>query len=138
MKTTPSRSRAIAMNRPNRFAQFVAISVLSVGTLIACVGALRADDNFIVAQTFTTLGSPKYPADFAHFDYVNPDAPKGGEISFAAVGTFNSLMPFSRKGDPASLSSVMVERFMETSLDDPNTDYGLLAERLEYPKATIG
>ena len=135
MKTTSSRSRAIAVNRPNRFAQFVAISVLSVGTLIACVGALRADDNVIVAQTFTTLGSPKYPADFAHFDYVNPDAPKGGEISFAAVGTFNSLMPFSRKGDPASLSSVMVERFMETSLDDPNTDYGLLAERLEYPES---
>ena len=85
MKTTPSRSRAIAVNRPNRFAQFVAISVLSVGTLIACVGALRADDSVIIAQTFTTLGSPKYPADFAHFDYVNPEAPKGGEISFAAA-----------------------------------------------------
>jgi len=47
-------------------------------------------------------GSLKYPADFQHFDYVNPDAPKGGSLSLAIVGSFDSLNPFIIKGVPAA------------------------------------
>lgn len=44
------------------------------------------------------LGEPKYPADFKHYDYVNPDAPKGGTLNMVAVGTFDSLNPFVVQG----------------------------------------
>ncbi len=47
-------------------------------------------------------GSPKYPADFKHLDYVNPDAPKGGTLKNSALGTFDSLNPFLVKGVPAA------------------------------------
>jgi microcin C transport system substrate-binding protein len=72
---------------------------------------------------------PKYPADFKHFDYVSPNSTKGGEITLAGLGTFDSLNPYLLKGLAAGGLSVLVfESLLEKSLDEPFSMYGLIAE----------
>ncbi|MFT3803077.1 MAG: extracellular solute-binding protein [Burkholderiaceae bacterium] len=72
---------------------------------------------------------PKYPADFTHFDYVNPDAPRGGEVTLSSMGNYDKLNPFTLKGrPPRMLSELMFETLTEQSLDEPFSVYGLLAE----------
>jgi len=72
---------------------------------------------------------PKYPADFTHFDYVSPDADKGGEITLYGLGTFDSLNPYLLKGLPAEgLGTLVFGTLLEKSLDEPFSMYGLLAE----------
>jgi microcin C transport system substrate-binding protein len=75
----------------------------------------------------------KYGADFRHFDYVNPDAPKGGELRLARTGTFDSLNPFILKGLAAQGSTFIYNRLCTKSLDEPLTEYGELAESIECP-----
>ncbi len=80
-------------------------------------------------------GTPKYPADFAYFDYVNPDAPKGGVFRLHAIGTFDTLNPYVIKGKPAAGLHHGFGYYFETltrrSLDEPFSLYGLLAESIE-------
>lgn len=72
---------------------------------------------------------PKYPADFSHFDYVNPGARKGGELVLSGLGTFDSLNPFLLKGISADGLGILVfESLLEKSLDEPFSEYGLLAD----------
>lgn len=76
--------------------------------------------------------TPAYAPGFAHFDYVNPAAPKGGSVNLAAIGGFDSLNPFTLKGQAAAgLTELMFETLMEGSLDEPFSQYGLLAEDVE-------
>ena len=76
--------------------------------------------------------TPKYAPDFQHLDYVNPDAPKGGALNLAQIGSFDSLNPFTLRGQGAAgLNQLMFESLMEPSLDEPFSQYGLLAERGE-------
>lgn len=72
----------------------------------------------------------KYGPDFPYFDYVNPDAPKGGEIALSATGTFDSLNPYSRQGRSGALGSIPYESIMDYSADDVAGPYCLLCERL--------
>ncbi|MBA92641.1 MAG: hypothetical protein CMJ43_18340 [Phyllobacteriaceae bacterium] len=80
-------------------------------------------------------GTPRYPADFAHFDYVNPDAPKGGRARMATLGSFDSFNPIPPKGEVATGLGLVFETLMTTSLDelDISAEYGLLAEAMRYP-----
>ncbi len=72
---------------------------------------------------------PKYPANFKHFDYVNPKAPKGGNLVMDGVGTFDSLNPYLLKGIAADgLGTLVFESLLEKSLDEPFSEYGLLAD----------
>ncbi|WP_240454040.1 extracellular solute-binding protein [Halomonas sp. NO4] len=72
---------------------------------------------------------PALPADFAHFPYVNPDAPKGGSMTQAAVGSsFDSTNPFIIRGTPAAGVSVIYDTLLEGNPDEPFSVYGLLAE----------
>jgi microcin C transport system substrate-binding protein len=73
-------------------------------------------------------GPLKYQEGFAHFDYVNPDAPKGGAVKLAAPGTFDSLNPFIVKGDKAPYIGALFESLMVGSLDEPESMYGLIAK----------
>lgn len=79
-------------------------------------------------------GEPKYPTDFKHLDYVNPDAPKGGVFRQHVVGTFDSLNPFIVKGMPAAGTALIYETLLEQSSDEPFTEYGALAESIEMPE----
>lgn len=74
---------------------------------------------------------PKYPADFSHFEYANPDAPKGGTLRQAGFGSFDSLNPFINKGVAADDIGLIYDTLTINSLDEPFTVYGLLAEKIE-------
>jgi microcin C transport system substrate-binding protein len=74
---------------------------------------------------------PKYPADFKHFDYVNPDAPKGGIFRQAGFGGFDSLNPFINKGVAADDISLIYDTLAKQGLDEPFTEYGLVAGKIE-------
>jgi microcin C transport system substrate-binding protein len=75
-------------------------------------------------------GALKYPADFTHFDYVNPDAPKGGRLREASIGTFDSLNPFIIKGTVADGTGLIYDSLLARALDEPFSLYGLLAEHM--------
>ncbi|WP_426139569.1 extracellular solute-binding protein [Pseudomonas sp. DWP3-1-2] len=78
--------------------------------------------------------APRYPADFKHFDYVNPDAPKGGSMRRSAqeIGQFDHLMPYLDKGTGVSqLNGMVYSPLAVKSLDEPYTVYGLVAEKME-------
>src|SRR3990167_8814444 len=74
---------------------------------------------------------PKYPANFQHFDYVNPDAPKGGSLRQAGFGGFDSLNPFINKGVAADDLGLIYDTLTHHSLDEPFTEYGVVAEKME-------
>nr|WP_246728405.1 extracellular solute-binding protein [Microvirga terricola] len=83
----------------------------------------------------TLLGQPKYGPGFKHFDYVNPDAPKGGLVRLGAQGTFDSfnIVIAGVKGVPAAGLNDVYENLTTSSLDEPSASYGLLAEAFSYP-----
>lgn len=99
------------------------------GLLFAALGtvAQAAPDHAITLYS----DPPKYPANFKHFDYVNPGAPKGGTFRQAAFGSFDSLNPFVSKGVPADEIGLIYDTLARQSLDEPVTEYGLLASRIE-------
>ncbi|MBF0167985.1 MAG: ABC transporter substrate-binding protein [Alphaproteobacteria bacterium] len=78
-------------------------------------------------------GSPKYGPDFKHFDYVNPQAPKGGEVRMAQIGTFDSLNPFIVKGIPPTDIGLLFSTLLAASADEPFSEYGYVAESVEMP-----
>ncbi len=78
-------------------------------------------------------GQPKYGPDFTHFDYVNPNAPKGGEARFAAIGSFDTFNPFNIKGQPVIDIGRLFESLMTSSADEPFSEYGLIAESVDIP-----
>ncbi len=91
----------------------------------------------IYSQSIAMHGTPKYNTGFSHFSYTNPDAPKGGTLRNAAIGTFDSLNPFIIKGSAAAGmaflgQSMIYDSLMEQSYDEPFTMYGLLAEHIMY------
>lgn len=112
-------------------------SVLLPAALLAAL-ALSAPAS-VQAQTTRTshalslLGEPKYPAGFTHLDFVNVNAPKGGEYRAAAVGGFDSLNPFIPKGDDAPGLALVYETLMGSPMDDDTSEYGLIAETVEVP-----
>ena len=115
------------LSLPRRMAVTTAIC-LAVAT------SLPASADVITAHGISTFGELKYDADFEHLDYVNPDAPKGGEISLWGFGSFDSMHPYSTKGRSGQYSSIFFESLLEGSSDEPDSVYGLVAESLEYPE----
>lgn len=82
---------------------------------------------------FALYGEPKYKPGFTHFEYVNPDAPKGGMAKLAETGTFDSLNPFILKGVKAPGLADTFETLMVSSLDEPMSMYGLVAQSVSVP-----
>ena len=100
----------------------------SIAVLLVVLGAGQA-----VAAASQAMGyEPKYADDFSYFDYVNPEAPRGGKVDLGAFGSFDSLNPYTLKGQSAAgLSALMFETLMVSSLDEPFSQYGLLADGVE-------
>ena len=100
-------------------------------SILLLLGALPA----WAGHGYALWGDLKYPADFTHFDYVNPDAPRGGElvlVSNLRVSTFDKYNPFSLKGsEPAYMGSLVFETLLTGSLDESGSAYGLLAQDVE-------
>jgi microcin C transport system substrate-binding protein len=85
------------------------------------------------AHAIAMHGEPKYGPDFRHFDYVNPDAPKGGELRLAAAGSFDSFNAFIARGTAADGTGMLMETLLTPSADEAFSEYGLLAESVEVP-----
>jgi len=90
------------------------------------------------AHAYAQFGDIKYPEGFSHFSYVNPIAPKGGEIvmvSPSRASSFDKYNPFTLKGTaPPGLGSLMLETLLTGNSDEPTTAYGLLAEDVSVAK----
>ncbi len=89
-------------------------------------GALADQPPF--AHAIAMHGAPKYAQEFKHFHYADPDAPKGGSLRQARVGTFDSLNPFIVRGVPAAGLRMAHESLLARSMDEPFSLYGLLAQ----------
>ncbi len=127
------RARARATTRTGIDLRPVLLMLYTACALVLTGSLVHAEGN-IVSHGYSYFGDLKYPADFPHLDYVNPDAPKGGEVAISNErGTFDSFNPYARKGVPAALSSINIERLMSGVADEVGTQYGLIAESLEYP-----
>ncbi len=109
---------------------------LSAGFLFAASAlAQAAPEGWISSHGISTFpGELKYSADFTHLDYVNPEAPKGGEMSVWAFGGYDSMNPYSIKGRSERLASAPYESLLEGVADVIGDEYGLLAETIEYPE----
>lgn len=80
---------------------------------------------------FSILNAPKYNKDFKNFDYVNPNAPKKGKLSLSALGSFDTLNPFTLKGIPPAHILLIHDSLFKETYDEPDTLYPLIAEYLE-------
>ncbi len=111
--------------------------VLGAALVVTSASGLAAEahDPVTVSHGYSYFGDLKYPADFAHLDYVNPAAPKGGEISQWSFGTFDSFNPYARKGNQAALSSIPFETVMTSFADDATASYCFLCTTVEYPES---
>jgi len=85
------------------------------------------------SHALSLYGDVKYPPDFTHFDYANPEAPKGGSVRYAAIGTFDTLNPFTLKGSAAAGLGLDTDTLMVGASDEPASAYGLVAETVEIP-----
>ena len=79
------------------------------------------------------FNSLKYPPDFPHFAYVNPQAPKGGRVRLGGSGSFDSLNPYTFKGSAASLIGLTNDTLMTSAMDEASTEYGLVADAVKHP-----
>lgn len=106
---------------------------LGLAILFLMFATIVSAQDIIKSYGISKFGELKYAEDFEHLDYVNPDAPKGGEYSTWAFGTFDSFHPYISKGRSAIGASIQFESLMVGTSDEPDSMYGLLAESLEYP-----
>ena len=136
-----TKARAVTQSQKPLFRLAWSALLVSGLTLVA-MAAHAQDEKIITSHGYSFYGDLKYPADYPHFDYVNPDAPKGGEISISTLGTFDSMNPYSRKGRGGALSTIMYESLLGEGTGNeaaPADVYGeaycLLCETLEYPES---
>lgn len=108
---------------------------VTVGIAVGLVGwvAVASGQGPAAVHGIAMHGNLKYPPGFAHFAYVNPQAPKGGEARQATVGTFDSFNAFIIKGNPAAGVGQVYDTLLATAADEPFSEYGLLAESVEVP-----
>ncbi len=136
MMTSPRSSKALAAQQDTgRLWHGLGWTGLAVAALATALGlgTARAED-ITVSHGFSNFGDLKYGPD-EPFSYVNPDAPKGGEVSISAQGNFDSFNNYTRKGVSASSIGLMSENLMTSSADDPYGLYCYLCTTVEYPES---
>ena len=134
-----SRPSAIALTRASqdrlrrRSLKYALLALIAVMWTTGI--AFAQDEDVTVTHAVSNFGEPKYPADFPHLDYVNPDAPKGGEISFWSQGNFDSFNNYTRKGVAGALTAVMYESILANTADDAYGAYCYLCTTMEFPES---
>ncbi|SNY41421.1 microcin C transport system substrate-binding protein [Pseudooceanicola antarcticus] len=108
---------------------------IAVLAFVSPAPAQEAEDAITVSHGYSYFGNLDYPADYESLDYVNPDAPKGGEIAIGATGTFDSLNPYSRKGRSGVLTSIQYDSLLSSLDDSVGQYYCVVCESLEYPES---
>ena len=107
------------------------LASLSAAYRIYDVVRLEAGQKVYRSHAIAMHGEPKYPADWTHFDYVNPEAPKGGQMTVGSQGTFDSFNAENGRGNPVGAG---YESLLQSSQDEAFTKYGLIAEWVEWPE----
>jgi microcin C transport system substrate-binding protein len=108
------------------------LRLFSILSLLIFGATIWAPADVIVAHAITMRGNPKYPASFKHFDYVNPDAPKGGTLVLYSIGTYDNFHRYAQRGLAADASTSFYDTLMTPSEDEIEVYYGLIAEKVEY------
>jgi microcin C transport system substrate-binding protein len=111
-----------------------AISIMSLASVISSATTSAIAEEPAWSHGLAMHGDLKYGPDFKHFDYVNPNAPKGGDIRLGAIGTFDSLNSFIVKGSGAAGTGLIYDSLMSNAADEAFTEYGVLAEAVRTPK----
>ena len=101
--------------------------LFTIGLLFIGPAAIAANDS-LGRHGMSMFGALKYPLGFNHFEYVNPNAPKGGLVRMEARGTFDTLNSFTIKGSSAAGLGLIYDTLMESSRDEAFAEYGLLVE----------
>src|SRR5260370_3843910 len=102
-------------------------AVFILGLSFAAMAAAAAAGS----HGLSLFGELKYRPDFKNFDYVDPHAPSGGTMKFSAIGTYDTLNPFVVKGVPAAGVGQIFDTLTVASEDEPGSEYGLAAERID-------
>ncbi len=126
----PTRAQAAAASRLDLRPAFVAGLLIAGAVLVA--SPVRGQE-VTTSWSYSSFGNVKYSEDLTHLDYVNPDAPKGGEISIWAQGSFDSFNNYARDGVSAALSSIGDESILTSTSDDPYGLYCFMCTSMEYP-----
>lgn len=121
------------MKRLFALAVWVGVVLTVVAPLSIAAASDLGDPGNYVGHALALHGDLKYGADFSHFEYVDPNAPKGGTLRLATIGTFDSLNPFILQGTPAAGAGLIYDTLLTSSDDEAFSEYGLLAERVEVP-----
>ena len=107
------------------------LGVVVMAGMLAALPAAGQEREWHHASS--AIGEPKYPEGFTHFDYVNPEAPKGGTVRLGDMGGFDTFNPVLPQGEPATGLGLVFERLMTPAMDEVLSDYGLLAEAFSHP-----
>ena len=103
--------------------------IIFIIVLLLCSILSWADTRIIVSHAITLRGAPKYPEGFTHFDYVNPDAPKGGTLTLNSIGTYDSFHCYAHRGVWAAGSDLHYDTLLVASDDEVAVYYGLIAKK---------
>ena len=106
--------------------KFFLFILLTLSSLV-----LKAEVN--ISHAIAMHGDPKYSSNFKNVDYVNPQALKGGKVVFSSTGSYDSFNPFILKGSAAAGIGNLYESLTMSSSDEAFTEYGLIAEKIEWP-----
>src|SRR5512139_3315377 len=113
----------------NLLCVLLALLLSTSGSLASAEG-----DGITTSYGYAVYGNLKYPENFQHLDYANPNAPKGGTYHFANPGTYDSFNLYALTGTPPFAIIYAMDSLMTRSLDEPGSYYGLIAETISYPK----
>jgi microcin C transport system substrate-binding protein len=102
--------------------------------LLVAGSTANADDKLVRRTAIAKLGEPKQANGFTHFDWVNPDAPKGGRLRLSSIGSFDNLNAATIKGSAAPGLAFMLDGLFAASPDEPATAYAQIAEWVSYPE----
>ena len=101
-------------------------------TLLALVSLSSQAQTIKESTAFAVIGEPKYAVNFNHYDYVNPAAPKGGNVTLSATGMFDNFNRFALRGVAAARTESLYDTLFVTSDDEPGSYYPLVAENVRY------
>lgn len=104
-------------------------TLIVLGLTIQAAQAEKINESYAFAQ----LGEPKYATNFSHYDYANPAAPKGGNITLSAIGTYDNFNRFSSRGYPGLGTDTLYDSLFVNSEDEVGSYYPLIAEFARYP-----
>lgn len=108
------------------------LSRLVLSGLITASTSFGAYADVIETTTLVGFGTAKYPENFAHFDYVNPDAPKYGKVTYGQMGTYDNFNRYASRGVAAAGSGQLYDTLMYSPSDEINTYYPLIASKARY------